>query len=197
MQLENYIIPKIEYEKDYFTKTGYEGYQDYPLNEIRTQKIIDMTHPKSVLDVGCAYGYIVKRLLGKGVHAIGMDISHWAEKQNVIPNHFVRHDIREIPYPFKDKEFDTLYCEGVLEHIGDKYIEKIMAEFDRISHERILALTFDWHVKVSPYNSNNAKAPGHINLHNQNWWFEKMPKQTWLFLPPTGIQDSNLWLYKA
>lgn len=201
MSLEKYSVNptmhNIEYEKDYFTKTGYEGYQDYPLNTDRVKKIIEMANPKSVLDVGCAYGYIVKRLLEKGIYAIGMDISRWCEEQKIIPNHFIRHDLRNCPYPFKEKEFDLLYCEGVLEHIGEEYIEAIMAEFERVSKERILALTFDWHVQSSPHSFESAEAPGHICLKSHNWWFKVMPRHTWLFYPATGIQDSNIWLYKA
>ena len=190
-------IHTIEYEEDYFTKTGYQGYQDYPLNEIRTQKIIDMTSPKSVVDIGGAYGYIVKRLLDRGIHAVCMEVSHWCEKQKVVPDNFVRHDMRVVPYPFKDKEFDVLYCEGVLEHIGEEYIEGIMGEFERISHKRILALTFDWHLREAPYSEENDTAPGHLCIHNTNWWFQKIPDHSWLFIPPTGTQDSKSWLYKC
>jgi len=201
MGLESYYSPihNIEYEREYFTKTGYEGYRDYPINTIRVEKIIDMAHPSSVLDVGCAYGYIVKRLLDKGIHAVGMDISHWCEEQakDICPNHFIRQDLTETPYPFKDKEFDLLFCEGVLEHVDDKSVERVMAEFERVSRERMLALTFDWHVKVSPYSPESLEAPGHINLHSHNWWFNKMPKYTWLFYPATGTQDGNIWLYKG
>lgn len=203
VDLEKYVltapIHSIEYEKDYFTKDGYEGYRDYPLNDVRAQKIIDMTHPKSVLDVGGAYGYIVKRLLEKDIHAICMDVSKWCEEQakTIIPDHFIRHDMRDTPYPFKDKEFDVVYCEGVLEHIEDKFVEPIMAEFERISNERILALTFDWHITSKPYSPRSAEAPGHMNLHNHDWWFKRMPKYTWLFYHPTGTQDSDTWIYKC
>jgi len=201
MSLEDYWSPihNIEYEKDYFTKTGYEGYQDYPLNTERVRKIIAMTNPTSVLDVGCAYAYIVKRLLDKGIHAMGMDISHWCEKQaaTICPGHFIRQDLTVIPYPFKDKEFDVLYCEGVLEHVSDSKVDEVMKEFERVSNRRILALTFDWHVKVAPYSPASELTPGHINLHSHEWWFNKMPDYTWLFYPATGTQDAKIWLYKA
>lgn len=201
VDLEKYSIAsqKTEYEETYFTKIGYEGYFDYPLNTTRVNKIIAITHPKSVLDMGCAYGYIVKRLLEKGIHAVGMDVSHWCEKQAqyIIPDHFIRHDIRDTPWPFKDKEFDVAYCEGVLEHIEDEFIEAVMKEFERVSNKRLLALTFDWHIKVRPHLSEDGLAPGHINLHDQKWWFGKIPDYTWLFIPPTGIQDGNMWMYKG
>lgn len=199
VDLEQYSVTplKTDYEKAYFTKTGYEGYMDYPMNSIRVDKIIAIANPKSVLDVGGAYGFIAKRLLGKGIYAVCMDVSHWCEEQKVIPDNFVRYDMRDIPWPFKDKEFDVVYCEGVLEHIEDEFIEAIMKEFDRVADERILALTFDWHIKVRPHLSEDGLAPGHINLHDHNWWFERMPDKTWLFLPATGIQEGKLWMYKC
>jgi len=201
MGIDNYmssaISNNVKYEKDYFTKTGYEGYRDYPINTIRVEKIISITNPESVVDLGCAYGYIVRRLREKGIHAVGMDISHWCEEQQVIPGYFVRHDMRDTPWPFQDKEFDVAYCEGVLEHVEDEYVEAIMTELERVSNKRLLALTFDWHVKVKPYSSESNLAPGHVNLHNHNWWFSKMPKHSWLFYPPYGIQDSDIWLYKG
>ncbi len=162
------VLNNIEYEKDYFTRSGYENYMDYPVNEVRVDKIIEMAHPKSVLDVGGAYGYIVKRLLDRGVHAVCMEVSKWSEEQRVVPDNFVRHDMRDTPYPFKDKEFDVLYCEGVLEHIGEQYIKPIMAEFERISHERILALTFDWHIKVAPHLAEDGLAPGQLRTKNSD-----------------------------
>ena len=203
MSLEKYAthdtLNTTEYEEGYFTKTGYDGYWDCPEHAIRVEKIINITQPQSVLDVGCAYGYIVKRLLDKGIHAVGMDISHWCEQKaaEIIPRHFVRHDMRQTPYPFRGKEFDVLYCEGVLEHIGAQYIDKIMVEFERISNKRLLALTLEWHIQANPHKSQDGIAPGHLCLHNHNWWFNKMPNYSWLFLPPYGTQDSNMWLYKG
>ena len=199
--LERYIQTRpqpTEYEEDYFTRTGYRGYTDYSANAERVRKIIEMgNNPKSVLDVGGAYGYTVKRLLEKGIYAVCMEVSHWAEKQGVVPDNFVRHDMRETPWPFKNKEFDIAYCEGVLEHIEEEFIPAIMAEFERVAHRRILALTFDWHVKVAPHSKKNELAPGHMTIKGQMWWFEKMPDHTWLFIPATGTQDGNLWLYKC
>jgi len=153
-------------------------------------KIISISHPKSVLDVGCAYGYIVKRLRDKGIYAIGMDISEWCSRQRIIPDYYVRHDMRVVPYPFKDKEFDLLYCEGVLEHIGEEYIEGIMKEFERVSERRLLQLSFDWHKNVEI-------EPGHINVKHHDWWFERVPLNTWLALDECATERCNKWLYKG
>ena len=186
---------EVTYEEDYFLHGnafgGYEGYSDFPVHADRVKKIIDIANPKSVLDVGCAYGYIVHRFLDLGIHAIGMDISEWCEKQaqKIIPDHFIRHDVRQ-RLPFKYKEFDVLYCEGVLEHIETEYIGDIMREFERVSNKRILALSFDYH-------PNAKETAGHLCLKDHNWWFAMMPYHTWLFLGNTAIEGGNQWFYKG
>ncbi len=43
----------------------------------------------------------------------------------------VVHDLNEFPYPFKDNEFNEIYCKHVLEHIDN--LIKVMDELHRIS----------------------------------------------------------------
>ncbi len=57
----------IKYEQAYFEGKGYDKYGNYPANMQRTHKLINITQPKSVLDVGCAFGYIVYYLNKMGV----------------------------------------------------------------------------------------------------------------------------------
>lgn len=178
------------YEKDYFCGGNYPVYEDFPWHEMRVQKAINMLNPKSVLDVGAGYGYVTKRFLEHGIYAMAMDISHWCEEQKIVPNNFIRHDMREIPYPFKDKQFDLIYCEGVLEHIEDDKIEDIFKEFSRIGRRFLLALSFPWHNGVT-------QDKGHINLHDNWWWFERIPMHSYLALGNTGTQDNIAWMYKG
>ena len=50
----------------------------YPFFEQIAEKIIKNYAPKTVLDVGCAYGYLVEALRCRGVEAYGIDISEYA-----------------------------------------------------------------------------------------------------------------------
>ena len=52
-------------------------------------KLIAQHHPKTVLDAGCAMGYLVEALRDRGVEAYGIDISEYALSQ-------VRQDIQQI-----------------------------------------------------------------------------------------------------
>lgn len=182
----------MQYEQDYFNSKGYNNYRDYDAHKLRVERIINITHPVSVLDVGCAYGFMVRRLLDKGIYAVGMDISEWAGKiaSGLIPHNFVRHDMRVIPYPFRDKEFDVLYCEGVLEHIEEEHIIPIMKEFERISHRRIIQVSFSDHKDVE-------KEEGHITLKDNGWWWSVVPVYTWLAYEEKSTADNILWLYKG
>ena len=42
------------------------------------EKIIALFHPETVLDAGCAFGYLVSELRKRGVEAYGFDISDYA-----------------------------------------------------------------------------------------------------------------------
>ena len=186
---------ELKYEKKYFTQgnefEGYTGYCDFPQHAKRVEKIISMAKPSSVLDVGCAYGYIVRRLLEKGIKAHGIDVSRWCERQarNIIPNHFTRHDIRK-RLPFENKAFDLIYCEGVLEHIDIIYIPEIMYEFERVANKRIIQVSF-------PTHPNASKTGGHKCLMPREWWFAAIPIHTWLFNEDSGTDRGEMWLYKC
>ncbi len=185
------MVKSFKYEKDYFNGTGYEKYGDFPYHIMRAEKLVRITQPKSVLDIGCAYGFIVKYLLDMGIFAIGMDVSRYAETQanKVIPNHFIRWDLRN-PLPFPDNSFDVLYCEGVLEHIEEKYIEGIMKEFGRVAIKRYIQVSFDNHKDVE-------KEYGHILIKPYSWWVERIPIDTWLFLSEGATDTAMAWFYKG
>ena len=180
------------YDEAYFTKSVYQGYRDYDAHKQRVEKIISLAHPQRVLDAGCAYGFIVRRLLDKGIYAVGMDVSEWAGKmaKDIIPHNFVCHDMRKTPYPFRDKEFDVVYCEGVLEHIEEEYIAGIMREFARIGHETIIQVAFECHQGAKD-------TPGHLTLHDNGWWMSVIPDGTWLAWQECDTGNCQVWLYKG
>jgi 2-polyprenyl-3-methyl-5-hydroxy-6-metoxy-1,4-benzoquinol methylase len=55
------------------------------------QRIIEQSEPKTALDAGCAWGFLVEAFRKRGVEAYGVDISEYAI-QNVHP---------EIQIPFR------------------------------------------------------------------------------------------------
>ena len=85
------------------------------------ERIIKDFNPKTVLDVGCAKGFLVEALRDRGIEAYGIDISEYAISQ-------VREDIQ--PYckvqsilePI-DRQYDLILNIEVLEHLENKDIE--------------------------------------------------------------------------
>ena len=178
--------PRLEYEKDYFVNGAYREYKDYDNHGPRVERLIRLTNnPKSVLDVGCAYGFIVGRLVTKGIDAYGSDVSKWCQQQaeKIIPGRFALAPAHQLPFP--DKRFDVLYCEGVLEHIEEYYIYLVFQEFQRVARQRVLVLTFDC-----------ARTRGHLCNHSIEWWFDKIPNDTYLYSGDNDSSGPAPWWYK-
>ena len=55
----------VEYEEDYFTRTVYKPYQDFPRHTRVVERFVRIMRPRSVLDVGCAYGYIILQVMAE------------------------------------------------------------------------------------------------------------------------------------
>lgn len=80
--------------------------------------IIKEIHPKTVLDVGCAKGFLVEALRDRGVDAFGLDISEYALSQ-------IREDIKPFCWlkPATEplaQDYDLITCIEVLEHLNEK-----------------------------------------------------------------------------
>ena len=90
---------------------------------------------KSVLDVGCAGGFMAEAIAENGANVTGIDPaesaiaaarSH-AEGQNFS----IRYDVgvgESLPYP--DETFDAVVCVDVLEHVAD--LKKVISEIARV-----------------------------------------------------------------
>uniref|UniRef100_A0A6M3IXB1 Putative methyltransferase n=1 Tax=viral metagenome TaxID=1070528 RepID=A0A6M3IXB1_9ZZZZ len=181
-------MPSHLYDKAYFTDVAYPGgYRDFPQHDVRFGIIMHLAHPKSLIDIGCAYGFMVKRALDKGMPAMGVDVSEWAEEQasRILPKgHFIRCNI-EHGLPIKDLEYDCLYSEGVLEHISEDKIDFVLSEMGRVANTRVLAISFE------------GDAKGHLCMHDAEWWKERIPAKTWLYVGRCSTDVSpDKWYFK-
>lgn len=145
------------YDKDYFNGGGKvggysrEGYWDYPVHEVTTNKII--AHIRSlettrsyrdspkVLELGSARGYIVKRLQDRGFEAYGMEISEHCYLTRVTEN-IIQWDMCKFPWPFGNKEFDLVYSIATLEHIPQEFLSEVVKEIERISTYSLHGIDF-------------------------------------------------------
>jgi len=155
------------FEKDYFegrTSNYTAGYRDYePYFDFLIKKIL-AKRPSSVLEIGCAYGFIIKRLLRRGIFAVGIDVSEWATKQGISPN-IIRASATHLP--FKDKTFDLCFSNDVLDHIHIASIEQVVKEITRVSHRA-------YHI-ISCKSLEDDRDITHKTMMPINWWRERLP----------------------
>lgn len=87
----------------------------------RAEFIIEKFHPKTVLDVGCAYGELVKGLNDMGVEAYGIDGSEYAINNSdpSIKSKLFKINLNSDPFPFDEKTFDVIGSFYSVEHIHD------------------------------------------------------------------------------
>lgn len=130
-------------------------------------KLIDCYRPKTVLDAGCAVGYLVAALRDRGVEAYGIDISEFAISQ-------VREDIRPYcavgsltePLPEQlPKHYDLVTNIEVLEHL---YAEDAPAAVSNLC-----ALTDTIVFSSSPDDFTEAT---HVNVQQREYWAKLFAK---------------------
>lgn len=116
-------------------------------------RIVGDINPGSVLDAGCAMGFLVEALRGRGVEAFGVDISEYAISK-------VHADIE--PYcwvggvtdPFP-RRYDLIVCIEVFEHLTCDHAERAIENFGRHADDILFSSTpFDYsevtHLNVQP-----------------------------------------------
>ena len=157
------------YSKEYFDEFKWGA--TYRPRTFNIRNAVKTYNPKTILDVGCGTGIIVKKLRDDGFDAVGIDFSPDAGKD--IPGYFKVADIMDIPYP--DNSFDMVLCMGVLEHIREEDIDQAYSEMKRVGGKIIAS------IGLRPSNyfimKNGEKSPEyHITIKPMEWWEKKVPE---------------------
>lgn len=111
------------YDRDYyFGKTsGYskKGYAaDHPDWEAWLDLIEHFQSGRRLLDLGCAYGYLVEAASARGFRAVGLDISDFALRQRPQPaGSLLQSELRSLP--FASETFDVIALFDLVEHLSD------------------------------------------------------------------------------
>lgn len=115
--------PDSPYGRDYYDNYAIEGRVGYSrenwLADFRNiaDAIIRQLNPRTVLDLGCAKGFLVECLRDRGVEAFGLDVSAYAISQ-------VRTDIRRHCWVGSASDpltqsYDLIFCNEVCEHLSE------------------------------------------------------------------------------
>lgn len=160
-----------EYNEQYYKSGCGEDYSNRQIwaNSFSriAEQIIQDFHPKSVLDVGCAWGYLVEALRDRGVEAYGIDISEYAiskVREDIKPYCVVGSISDKFPEELPDK-YDLVITIEMLEHLtpedGDIAIETLCNLSDTIV------------VSTTPDDFNE---PTHINVQQPAYWVTRFAK---------------------
>jgi predicted SAM-dependent methyltransferase len=162
------------FDKHYFNGGrkvgGYanEGYRDFPVHEITLQHLLKY-NPASVLEVGCARGYLVKRLQDRGIRACGLEISNhcWLTRAcDGVINFDICDPSR--PWPFKTGEFDLSFSIAVLEHVPERYLGHVLSEMARVSKRTLHGI--DLGKKDDGFDKT------HVTLRDVSFWQSEFQK---------------------
>jgi len=99
---------------------------------------------ESLIDVGCGRGIVgaLTRIYRNPTRLVGVDIFppyiEFCKKFNLYDEIHLM-DLRQIPLPFKNHEFDVATCIEVIEHLHKEYGEKLLDELQRIADTIIVS----------------------------------------------------------
>jgi predicted TPR repeat methyltransferase len=121
------------------------------------EHLTEQFHPRTVLDAGCATGYLVEAFRDLGVEAEGVDASEWAIGHCRIGA--VGHvRCRSLAAPLFG-HFDLLTCIEVLEHMPESEAREAVGHLCHASDNIIFS--------SSP---SDFAEPTHVNVQPQSYW---------------------------
>ncbi len=131
------------------------------------ESIVRDLRPTSVLDAGCAMGFLVEALRKRGVEAWGVDISEYAISQvdESVREYCRVGSITDAP----DRRYDLTVCIEVLEHVPPAETETAIASLCA-SSDRLL-------ISSTPQDYGEAT---HLNVQPVEAWSAAMARQGFL-----------------
>jgi hypothetical protein len=128
------------------------------------QKMVEGIQPGTVLDAGCAMGFLVEQLRGRGVEAWGVDISAYAiEQAHERIRAFVW--VGSVTEPFPNR-YDLIVSIEVLEHLPKEAAEQAVVNFCRHADDVLFSST--------PLDYKEAT---HFNVQPVEYWAELFARQ--------------------
>ncbi len=153
------------YNEAYYTQYGSEGGAPYRPGEPQwtgffstvADRIRDDIGPESVLDAGCAIGFLVEALRARGVQAWGIDVSDWAISQvppSVGPFCSASSLTEEI-----SGHYDLVTIIEVIEHMPESAAGPVIANVTRHAESVLFSSTPDGFEEAT-----------HINVRTPDHW---------------------------
>jgi SAM-dependent methyltransferase len=156
------------YSRSYFEDgtTGYSLYRDFPVHW-KTFRLVMDRKPASVLELGAAYGFQVKRFNDAGVPSWGAEISPHCWHRRVTPNLKIADATEGLP--FRDGEFDLVTSTAFMEHIPEDRLPRLVNEMQRVARRGLHGISFSDTIPAGDHDVT------HFNLKPRSWWVGHLP----------------------
>jgi len=146
---------------------GYKPfYWDFPAHALTAQHVL-ARKPETVLELGTAKGYVVKRLQDAGIPAWGLDVSKHCSLTSACEN-FILYDATKTPWPeTSDKEIDLCLSVGLFDHIPENLLPQVFSEMERVCKRGLHGIGFN------PMDDGDKTR---CTIHDKVWWQSMLPR---------------------
>jgi len=168
------------FDQDYYehgVKKGISGYENYKWMPTRSIpeaiSICENIDFQTVIDFGCAKGFLVHSLNLLNKTAVGVDISEYAI-QNCMPE--VKDKLHLLDRPLSELGIsaDLLIAKDVLEHIPEEDIDYTLSEFYKVCNQAFLVIPLADNdlFRIREYEIDKT----HVTRKDETWWISKIKK---------------------
>jgi len=145
-------------------------------NTSHLKTIVGLEPHARVLEIGSAFGFLVKLLISEGIYAEGCDISKYAIDNCVVDKTLIKQcDIRD-GIPYGSWSFDVVIASNVLEHVDPQYIDAVIKDMCRISTK--------WVIIQVPVSMSMKNEPigdmSHVLYMHPSFWISKLYENEYL-----------------
>jgi SAM-dependent methyltransferase len=127
------------------------------------EHIVRELHPQSVLDAGCAMGFLVEGLRRRAVDAFGLDLSEYAIS-HVHPDMAPYCKLGSVTDKFS-RHYDLVVCIEVLEHLMPGESEQALLNFCQHTNSILFSST-----------PHDYKEATHFNVQPPDYWAERFAR---------------------
>jgi cyclopropane fatty-acyl-phospholipid synthase-like methyltransferase len=164
-----------DYGQAYFDGgEGYHTYQDAGHFAEKAKWLVDEFQPQTVLEIGCAKGFLVKALRDLGVSAYGCDISEYAinEAPEVVRDYLYLVDITA-KEPITLPKFDLIVSYDTFEHLPEDVLDNVFNFMNNVGTR--------FYIQVGTENTPNWQHDAtHITIKPLSFWQERFEEAIWV-----------------
>lgn len=179
-------IPASFYDAEYFTAGTKSNYKPYSAG-VWARRLARLIHetlqPASVLEVGCAYGYVVSILRQRGVDAYGFDVSEFAIKQSAAPDHTWVGSAEE-PSSYRLDSVDLIVSTEMLEHLSERQI-RLFLDNAKIAKRMVLLFGIEGGEEMH-------EDDGHVTFQPKEWWERLFADHGWVVGDASAFNEAPI-----